>query len=251
MSRRFAAPARRLLLLALVVLVAVPATGAEAVCYQKAVDAQGNPAGPSFCTQTVWLHQAQTKAGNLGATGQTPFPTWDTTKPASSVTSGAGGGYATVGAGRQLASDPARDAATGATFKGKYTGDIDNLVVELYLFAPATAAADPAGAYVGSVDLTVDGQQIMTPTQVNLVLEPAGDAVLKTKFALTDIQAAMEAAGVPTGAGAVHDITFFFGAYGLVSASSVVVYDTTEVPSNMTFNVPTLPEALPAFSTGA
>lgn len=237
----------RWLLIALVAALAVPATAEEGACYQTAVDEEGNPTGPMFCTQQVWFTDNGTKAGNLAATGMTDFPTWDTTEPTTSVTGGAGGGYFTNGVGRQMASDPESDAYLGATWEGAFTGNIDNMVVELFMFAPATAAADPPGAYIGSIELHVDGQQVMLPTQADLELEPGGDAVLTTSFAITDVHRAMETYGLETGDDVEHDVRFFFSAYGLASATAIVVYDTTEVPAGITFNVAELDPALPVF----
>ena len=249
MRARFA---RRLLVLALAALSAVPAFAAEAACYFKAVDAEGNPTGPSYCNQQVWFHQGATKAGNLGATGATQYPSWNTTKPAASVTTGAGGGYATQGVPRQMASDPATDPYVLPTFKGQFTGDIDNLVAEVYIIAPATAAANTPGAYSGSTELTIDGKQIVLPTPIDLTLQPVpgNNAAQKATFAITDIAPAMADAGLASDPAAVHDVVFGFGAYGLASATGVVVYDTTEVPSGLTFNVQTLPEGITAVGTG-
>ncbi len=241
---------RRLLIVAFAVVAAVPASAADGVCYFTSTDAEGNPTGPSFCGQQVWFHQGATKAGNLGATGATAYPSWNTTKPAASVTAGAGGGYATQGVPRQTASDPATDPYVLPTFKGKFTGDIDNLVAEVFLFAPATAAANTPGAYVGSTELTIDGKPILSPTSVDLALQPAGNAVMKATFAITDISGAMAGAGLASGPDAVHDVTFGFGAFGLVSATGVIVYDTTEVPSGLSFNVGAVPETMTAISTG-
>lgn len=244
--------ARRLLILAVAVFSAVPAFAADAACYFKAVDAEGNPTGPSYCTLQVWFHQGATKAGNLGATGATQYPSWNTTKPTASVTSGAGGGYATQGVPRQTASDPATDPYVLPTFKGEFTGDIDNLVAEVFIIAPATAAANTPGAYSGSTELTIDGKKILLPTSVDLSLEPVpgNNAAMKATFAITDIAPAMADAGLASGPDAVHDVVFGFGAFGLVSATGVVVYDTTEVPSGLTFNVQTLGETVTAIGTG-
>ncbi len=251
MSRLFAVRwPSRLVLVALALALAVPAAAQESSCYFKSFDAEGNPVGPAFCTQQVWFSDSGTKAGNLAATGATKFPSWDTTAPTTSVTGGAGGGYFSQGAPRQVASDPTTDPAIGATFAGTFTGDIDNMVVEMYLFAPLTAAANTPGAYVGSVDMTIDGQKVLPAQSVDFQLVPGGQAVMKTKFAITDVQAAMEAAGVSTGPDAVHNMRLFFGAFGLVSATSVIVYDTTEVPGGITFNAPTLPEEMTKVSAG-
>lgn len=251
MSRRAVRQvAQRLFLVALALTLTVPAFAEEPVCYQTAVDAEGNPTGPSFCTQQVWFTDGGTKVGNLAATGATDFPTWDTTAPESSVTGGAGGGFATQGAPRQLASDDGTDPFIGATFEGGFTGELDNMVVELFMFAPATQAADPPGAYVGSLELSIDGQQVVIPSQVNLQLEPAGNAVLKTKFALTDLQEGMAYAGIETGPEIEHTLRFFFSAYGLVSATGAIVYDTTEVPAGITFNNPAIDPAMVVVSAG-
>src|SRR5687767_7972181 len=123
MSRRVRV-SRCLLATMLVLSIASAGAAQEPVCYQTAVDAEGNPTGPSYCTQQTWFTDSGTKAGNLAATGATEYPTWDTTAPTASVASGAGGGFFSNGAGRQMASDPQTDAATGATFTGTYTGDL-------------------------------------------------------------------------------------------------------------------------------
>ena len=250
MSRRTRRLTRTLLLTVLVVSLATAVFAEEPVCYQTSVDAEGNPTGPLYCTQQVWFADSGTKAGNAAAAGGGSYPTWDTTAPTTSVQGGAGGGFLTTGVGRQMASDPQTDAATGATFNGQFTGALDNMMVDMFLFAPATAAADPAGAYVGSLEMDIDGQQVLMPSQVNLVLEPAGDAVLKARFAITDLQAALDYAELDSGPDVVHDIRFFFSAYGLVSATGVVVYDTTEVPGGITFNAAPLPEGLVTVSAG-
>ena len=58
------------------------------------------------------------------------------------------------------------------------------------------------------------------------------------------------ATGVDSGPDVVHDIRLFFSAYGLVSATGVVVYDTTEVPGGITFNAAPLPEGLVTVPAG-
>ena len=250
MPRRSRRLAHLLLLTLLVVSLATAGVAEEPVCYQTQVDAEGNPTGPSYCTQQAWFTDSGTKAGNLAATGATSYPTWDTTAPTTSVSGGAGGGFFSNGVGRQMSSDPTTDAATGATWTGTFTGDIDNMVVELYMFAPATQAADPPGAYVGALEMDIDGERVLFPSQVNLQLTPGGDAVMKTKFAITDIQESMAMAGLAAGPDTEHTIRLFFSAYGLVSATSVIVYDTTEVPAGMTFNAPVLEEGLVTVSAG-
>lgn len=250
MLHRATRSVRILFVIVLTVLLALPAFGEEPVCYQTAVDADGNPTGPVFCTQQVWFTDTGAKAGNLGAVGATDFPSWDTTAPDKSVTAGAGGGYFSNGVNRQLASDPQRDAAMGATFEGTFTGDLDNMLIEMYLFAPVTQAADPPGAYVGSIELDVDGKQVLFPTQTQLQLVSGGNAVQKTTLAITNLQKGLVAAGVETGPDVEHNLRFLFSAYGLVSATSVIVYDTTEVPGGITFNAAEIGTEVPIFPAG-
>jgi hypothetical protein len=245
-------PARLTLALALVLTLAVAPTVAEeaaedaAGCYHKAVDADGEPAGPAFCSEDVWFHRAETLAGNLAAAGAQAYPTWSTEAPAASVQDGAGAGFLTVGPPRQMAPDPGTDPYAGATFEGTYTGNIDNLVVELFMFAPATAASD-SGNFVGSIELAIDDTLVLWPTQVDVPLEEGGDAVMKTRFAITDLHEAMALEGLETGEDVEHTLRFFFSGYGLASGTAIVVFDTTEVPSGMTFNAPDV-EGIPRFS---
>jgi hypothetical protein len=251
-------PRRLALVLALLLGIAVVPAAAlpsdelsvedEAVvgCYHKDVDEAGEPVGPAFCTEDVWFHRAETLAGNIAAAGAGSFPSWSTEAPTQSVQDGAGAGFLTVGPPRQLASDPESDPYTGATFEGTYTGNLDNLVVELFMFAPATAASD-TGNFVGSIELEIDDTLVLWPTQVDVPLESGGDAVMKTKFAITDLHEAMGIEGLETGDDVEHTIRFFFSGFGLASGTAVVVFDTTEVPSGMTFNAPDV-EGLPRFS---
>jgi hypothetical protein len=225
--------ARRALLVVLALAIAAPSIAQAETCYYKAFDALGNPIGPAYCTQDVWFHQGQTKAGNLAATGQTPGPTFDTTRPTASVTSGAGGGYLTNGAEWQV--QGTRNEATGATFTGTFTGAIDNLGITMYMLAPGKQQ-DPT--YSFGFIAEVDGKEIGRSANVDAPLESGGDAALKSSFVLTEIAAAMQQAGVVTGDGVVHTIRIYLTAYPIATTTGVFVYDTTEVPSGMTFNIP-------------
>ncbi|HVM27970.1 MAG TPA: hypothetical protein VM433_09905 [Mycobacteriales bacterium] len=200
--------------------------GADDTCYTRVVD------GPQFCTTQVWFVPAETKVGNLAATGATSYPTWTGTAPTQSVAQGAGGGYATNGVQRQQ--NAASDPATGALFKGTHTGRLDNLAVTMYLFAPAKQN-DPT--YYGGVDVVVDGKVLLTIDTDGLPLSSGGNAVLKTDFAVTNLHRAMERAGLDTSAEAVHDVELFLTSYTLATTTSVFVYGTTEAPSTMVFNV--------------
>lgn len=199
---------------------------APAPCYQLVVD------GPQFCTSQVWFTPGDSKAGNLAAAGAATWPTWTTEEPTASVTSGAGGGYATNGAPRQQSGES--NPATGALFKGTFTGDLDNLAATMYLFAPGKQQ-DPT--YYGGVDLVVDGTRVLRTDDEFMPLEPGGNAVLKTSFAVAGISQAMQRAGLETGPDVVHEVELFLTSYALATTTGVFVYGTSEAPSSMTFNV--------------
>ena len=223
----------RVLVVLAVLAVAAPSLAENTVCYHKAFDELGNPIGPAYCTQEVWFHQAQTKAGNLAATGQAAYPGWNTTKPTASVTSGAGGGYLTNGAQWQLQST--KNEATGATFVGSFTGAMDNIAVTMYMLAPGKQQ-DPS--YSLGVVMEVDGKVVGTVSSADAPLRPEGSAALRTDFVLTEIPMAMQTAGITTGDGVAHAIKLYITAYPIATTTGVFVYDTSEVPSGMTFNVP-------------
>jgi hypothetical protein len=219
---------RPLLVLVLVLaLVALPAAAEPENdgCYQLVEE------GVRYCTSEVWFTPAETKVGNLGATGATGFPTWDDTEPSASVTAGAGGGYAANGAFRQL--DGTTDPEVVATFVGTHAGPIDNVDVELYLFAPGRQSESTFSA---SGDLLVDGEPVASFDQTDLPLKPSGSAVLTTGFAFTGVGAAMERRGIDPEA--EHDLTVHVTGFAIATTSSVIVYDTTEAPSGMVFNTP-------------
>jgi hypothetical protein len=222
---------RPLLALALLLSLSALPAGAETdeaeasddVCYQTLED------GPEYCTSQVWFTPAETKVGNLGATGATGFPTWDDTEPTDSVTSGAGGGYLANGTFRQL--EGTTDPEYVATFVGAHTGPLDNIDIELYLFAPG-AQQEPT--FLASGDLLIDGVRVATFDSMDLPLSSGGDAVLKTGVAFTDIATAMARRGIdPDGE---HELQVSFTGFAIASTTAVFVYDTSEVPSGMVFN---------------
>jgi hypothetical protein len=233
--------ARRVLLVVVALAIAAPSIAQAETCYYKAFDALGNPIGPAYCTQDVWFHQGQTKAGNLAATGQTPGPTFNTTKPTASVTTGAGGGYLTNGAAWQV--QGTRSEATGGTFSGTFTGAVDNIGVTMYMLAPGKQQDT---TYSFGFIVEVDGKEIGRTSNVDVPLESGGDAARKASFVITEVPGAMEQAGVVTGDGVQHAIKIYLTAYPIATTTGVFVYDTTEVPSGMTFNIPgTLEDRFP------
>jgi hypothetical protein len=221
-------PARLIVALGLAAgaVLAAPA-GAGSTCFTLVED------GPQFCEQKVWFAPSGSdKAGNAAAVGAGTYPTWSTAEPKQSVAAGAGGGYVTMGAQRQVNS--VSDPATGGLFKGSFTGDLENLAVTMYLFSPAR---DSAAGWYGGVDVVVDGKTVRTADAEGIPLSSGGNAVQKIDFAVDKLNRDIVKAGLKTGPDVVHDVELFVTAYTLVSTTSVLVYGTTEAPSSMTFNV--------------
>jgi hypothetical protein len=209
-------------------VLAAPA-GAETSCYTKVVD------GPEFCSQQVWFTPAETKVGNLGATEASGFPSWSTEAPAQSVAAGAGGGYATVGVGRQQ--NGTSDPTTGAQFEGTFTGELDNLAVTMYLFAPVRQEAAGYPNYYAGIDLVVDGTVLKNVDADGIPLTSGGNAVQKIDFAAGKLHEAMVKAGLENGPDAEHQVQLYITSYSLVTSTALLVYGTTEAPSSMSFNV--------------
>lgn len=205
-------------------LLALPASAVAPGCYEKAAG------GTDYCEQQVWFHQGPAaKAGNASA-AQGAFATWDTTAPKASVTSGAGGGFATNGVPRQQGTEGQQ--AAGATFAGTFTGALDTLDVTLFLFAPKQAGE----TYYGGIDLVVDGKTLLRQDVDGLPLVSGGNAVLKTSFVLAGLSALMEEQGLDLGETAKHDVKLFVTSYTLATGTGAFVYDTTEVPAGIVFN---------------
>jgi hypothetical protein len=184
------------------------------------------------CRQDTWFHLTGSKVGNLAATGNQDFATFDTTKPTASVQTGAGGGHlANEFTQYALAQD---DPAHSAWFEGTFTGNIDNLAVELYLF---TAQDKILGVYGFLTTLIVDGNTLYQSDFVAgdaANLSPGGDAAQKIRFAFTDVYNALAANGLA--GGGQHTVQVSVSPY-FVGDDAIYVYDTSEVPSGMIFNL--------------
>lgn len=194
------------------------------------------------CRQDVWFHEAGTKVDNVDHAQET-FASFDTTPPESSVADGAGSGVLTTSALHQQAE--AFDARESFVAAGEFTGAIDNVVVELYMFRPGVTPGfttdDPTGATVGgtthSVDavLRIDGFDVATLADVDATLEPAGEAAEKITFVFRDVMEVLPLLGDVEGK---HTVEVRTHGTGIGSDAAIVVYDTTEVPSGMVINAP-------------
>ncbi len=189
------------------------------------------------CRQTQWLHRAETPAGNASTHDSQSLPTFDTTAPDASVTTGAGGGWLGMSAYQNTGEF---DPAYTPTFVGSFDGDIDNVLVELYHFPLFMMAMDPTDNPAGSpfeVDawLYVDGELVGSHSALVVPREDAGNAVQKSTFVFPDVYDAIENAGL-AGKDGAYDVELRVVGKGLAGDVAIWVYDTTEVPSNLVFN---------------
>jgi hypothetical protein len=187
--------------------------------------------------QQVYVREADTKAGNLGALGVTGFPTWSEEEPAASVTEGAGAGYL-VNSQYFVTDDNAEHF--GLTLEGAFDGCLDTMLVELYAFLPTnrtgTSGNLEESAFTGIIQLEVDDELVAWPNELEMAMvdNPHGDATYQLRFALTDIHRAMLDAGVdPAGE---HTLKLNVNARYINTEHAVFVFDTIEVPAGILFN---------------
>lgn len=235
MARLIRLLASALLLLAIGVPAAAHEVADPGSCRQ--IRGAATPDDPTddvhVCRQDVWFHANQPKLGNAGpATGA--FPTFNATKPTASVATGAGGGY--------LASSPTHQSGTPwddrltATFDGTFTGDIDTLAVTMYFFTPPAEEAQSIPTIAINTRLLVDGEPIFEAGGSEVPRASGGQGVNRIDFAAVDLFSALKEAGLD-GHDRQHNIRFQVMGTGIASEAAFFVYDTSEVPSGMVFNI--------------
>jgi hypothetical protein len=197
----------------------------------RAVDPE-DPESLLLCREDVWFTGPEEKAGNLNAFDLADLPTWDTEPPAESVTQGAGAGY--LGTSGANAAFGANSRQTSTTIEGTFTGPIDNLAIEMYLFAPARQAASN---YAMRLQVHIDGALVHISAEPDRGdLSSGGNAVLVTRFALTNILPIMQLYGLDLDQDAEHTITLSLAPWFIADDNSIMVWDTTEAPSGMVIN---------------
>jgi hypothetical protein len=222
---------RVILALAIVALIVPPAGASDGACTDPETGEL------LLAEQQVYLHQAETKVGNLGALGATGFPTWSADEPAGSVTEGAGGGYLV---NSQYFVSNENPEHFGLTVEGAFSGCLDTMLVELYAFLPTnrtgTSGSLEETAFTGILQLEVDGELVAWPSELELatVENPHGDATYQLRFAYTDIHQALQDAGVEPGGD--HHLRLNVNARYINTEHAVFVFDTTEVPAGILFN---------------
>lgn len=211
-------------------LLALTPTDADDPC----ADSAGDIVYPE---EQVWIHEGETKVGNLTQHGDQPPAPWDTEPPTDSVAAGAGAGALSgLGSFESLVAD----APQSATFAGGFDGCLDTILVELYAFQPtnrtgSSGSLEEAPHNFGA-ELVIDGRTIALggPKEAATVPNPDGQATYRLRFALTGVRAAMERRGLTLDG--AHDLQLTMTAWFVNTNNVVYVWDTTEVPAGLTFN---------------
>lgn len=213
-------------------------TGLAVTGLLSAGGALADPTAPTFAEQKNFFHCAATKAGNVGAVSG-GLPGWDTKAPTASVQSGAGCG-STNTPGVQGTN---HGGLYDTVFAGTYTGNIKDITLELHSIYAGAARAQ--GVFGVGVEVGVDGRIFTvqaTPAVVRATPTPSATrASEKVVFTLTgfDVVDDLDEDGAPdAGPGATeHQVTIKVR-NGFIDQNPVgaFVYDTTEVPSGVTFN---------------
>jgi hypothetical protein len=227
--------ARFFVALAVLVAPGVPASAQEPSC--RLIRGANTPEDPTddvqVCRQDVWFHQAETKFGNAAAFDQGSFPSFNTTKPTASVTTGAGGGY--LGSSTTHQNGEPFDPRLTATFDGTFTGDIDTLAATVFMFNPPEDAQE-LPTFAVNTRLVIDGEPVAETGGAEVKRSPGGQAARRIDFAFTNIYQTMEALGLD-GAERQHQVRFQVQGTGLATEAALFVYDTSEVPSGLIFNI--------------
>lgn len=203
---------------------------------------------PTFRSEEVWFHcTGDTKVYNvnwtLGLGSESTYMPWDTTAPAGSVADGAGCGSFDLGGITNPVYDP--------VFRGYFTGNLRDLTVRLHhLVLSNRRNGQPVDitvqAVIDGVNLFPgDGKSVqVTPTPAN------SGATEQFEFSITNIGIANDILdeagniiGVETGGAAYedgdgaeeHELTLFVGLTEYPEPG-LWAWDSTEVPSGITFN---------------
>jgi hypothetical protein len=188
-----------------------------------------------------YIKAPEHKLGNLGATDFGDFPTWNGIPPSQSIQGGAGGGsfaarYPFNPSGTEY------DPKGSARFEGAFTGCIDTIAWDLYLLSPLTPeGVPPSGDWVQArVNLVIDGTHTYRapiPDGPMIHASSEGPGLYHLRFVFRGLHAAMKARAAqyaPLEAGHTIELAIFPQSIG--EAQGAFVFDTTEAPSNLTFN---------------
>ena len=201
---------------------------------------------PTARPERVYFHcNGPTKVGNVNLVAAGPV-IWDTTPPAGSVTEGEGCGNLDPGAARGNNQGTIYDAQ----FQGTFTGNLEDLTIEVHNLL--LNQIDTDGSYRIRVWLTIDGVEVIPNTTFVDVAPQASEtgASHKFLFSVPNLGCSREVLdeegnvvsvvtdGFVTQDGdgtSEHDVLLTLDSW-FADRASAWVYDTTEVPSGITFN---------------
>lgn len=221
------------------ILVAVLALSVLATTYPEgcyALSDAGTPEDtsddPVACRLDTYIKANTARIGNVhGLTDQDANPTFSTEAPAGSYEAGNGGMTATVWPATLATSHT--DEKWALTVEGEFEGNLDSLAIELYAMNPVNGTV--FGEFWSQLHLEIDGQTVFDTYGAELVITnytPVDDATVLMRFAFTDI---WEALGSVDDAGP-HDVKFQIAGY-TYGDEAAFVYDASEYPSQMKFNL--------------
>lgn len=192
---------------------------------------------PNDRTEQVYFHcEGALKLHNVVQDGSIP---WNTTAPTASVTAGAGCGSLDNGVqGNNQVS------IQDSHFQGTFGGNIDEITVlahNIYL-GPARQSA----SYGVNVRLSIDGESLLGENGKDATVTPVRSSTGLSelvKLTITGLNLMNEANDIE------HDVLLTLsggtvavpnGANPVRDSENIWVYDTTEVPSGLVFNPPTV-----------
>lgn len=203
---------------------------------------------PTFREERVYYHCGDgTKLKNVDY-AQGGLSPWNTTPPAGSVQGGNGCGQLDPSS---LRNTQPSGGSTDAAYGGTYTGNLENMTVEMHLLGHSPGNA-PTDTMTVTPWLVIDGEAFLADTtmltNVPMVSENSG-ATRKIEFTITNLGKVTEikdSEGNVTGlnlsglakesANMEHEIQLNVRVRGVGAENALWVWDTTEVPSGITFN---------------
>ena len=218
--------------IALALSLALPAAAADCRLIRGADTPDDASDDVEVCHQDVWFHGP--KAGNLAAVGHADLPTWNTTKPTGSLSSGAGSAYA-GNAVTEIVMEP-YGKESGPVFVGTFTGNLDNIAVDMYLASPDSIRR---GTYPVRTRLEIDGVELYAEEEgATVAATSTSPGIHRIRFAYRDLYDALALEG-KAGAGVTHEVKLSVLPFYFVTEAAFL-YDAAEAPSGMSFNAPRL-----------
>lgn len=215
-------------------VAAIVATAALAVGLIGPAGANEEEPDPEFVTEQDWFQcDGTTKVAQANLVVDNAIPGWDTTAPTESVQDGAGCGMAEAAA----LSGTAQGSLYDATWEGTFTGNLQDVLMDLHFIQPAAAAY---GDIALDLRIAVNGVEYDLGEQfVDGAYTQASDtgASYSMQFAINDFDLIDDYYGPGT---KVNTFTITAMGHFIDSGFAVpFVWGTTEVPAGLTFNADT------------